>query len=122
MNEGSPVLSQADTLSKYLLNELSAYESTHADALSPLCKEANQWFMGDHLQVTPGGTTSELRMATSSLNRAIDTLNLVATQLRERSTSIHVSASPPLASTPYIVSDALHRLQTAGAIIPEAAA
>ena len=66
----------------YLLNELSTYENTHADAMSPLRKEASQRFMDDRLQVTPGGTTSELRVATASLNRAIVTLNSVAGQLR----------------------------------------
>ena len=75
------MFSQADTLVKYLIDHLSAYEASHADALAPYRREPSRFFMGDHHQTTPGGTTMELRAVTSSLNRTVENLDVLTKKL-----------------------------------------
>ncbi|KAH9948145.1 hypothetical protein B0H21DRAFT_848678 [Amylocystis lapponica] len=70
----------ADTLIRYLVDELHAYENTHSDALHPLQREANVSFNGDHILTSPV-TAAELREFKTSLDRKIDGLAVEAAKL-----------------------------------------
>ena len=62
----SPEPSQRDTLIRYLLDELHAYEVDYSDALAPVQQEIDRSLAGEAALVQPK-STEELRMVHSSV-------------------------------------------------------
>ena len=62
---------QVDTLIKYLVDSLQAYETGHGDALHPVQKGADQSFMGDHI-ATAHVTAGEVREMTHTITRTVE--------------------------------------------------
>ncbi|KAF4586434.1 hypothetical protein AB1N83_010834 [Pleurotus pulmonarius] len=92
---GWAVGEHVDTLIKYLVDSLQAYESGHNDALHPIQTGAQQSFMGDHV-LQQSATTAEVRQSTASMARKFD--EVITTVV-----SLFQSAShgpPPTPSTP----------------------
>ncbi|KAJ3525976.1 hypothetical protein NM688_g8320 [Phlebia brevispora] len=71
---------RSDTLVKYLIDELNECESSHADALCPLCTELDTSFMGEHARVSQV-SSKEVREATMAMKRelqsAMNTIRLL---------------------------------------------
>lgn len=64
----SRVYVQNDTLIKYLLDELTTYETDHSDALSPLQRDVVKSFNGDHERLAPA-SSEELRLLVLTIER-----------------------------------------------------
>ena len=64
---------QNDTLMRYLLDELHAYETDYSDALAPTSREATASFAGEAALLRPA-TTEALRMAHAALTTDVATL------------------------------------------------
>jgi hypothetical protein len=62
----SPGSSQCNTLIRYLLDELYAYEANYSDTLAPIQQETDQSLAGEAALVRPM-STEELRMVHSSV-------------------------------------------------------
>jgi hypothetical protein len=56
-----------DTMIRYLLDELHAYETDHSDALCPIQREANVSLLGEHSLVKPA-TTEDVRILQANIN------------------------------------------------------
>lgn len=65
---------------KYLIDSLQSYETGHGDALSPIHKEADKSFMGDHVLLQPV-TKEDFRVFSSC----------IVTALKDLSTGTHCS-------------------------------
>lgn len=74
---------------KYLIDSLQSYETGHGDALSPVHKEADKSFMGDHTLLQPV-TKEEFRVFSSSI--------LIALKARDFSPG-HQCSQPVSSST-----------------------
>lgn len=68
------LVTQNDTLIKYLLDELASYENDHRDALCPISRQANTSFNGDHI-LTPQISAAEMRELICAINRKLEDQN-----------------------------------------------
>ncbi|KAG1741594.1 hypothetical protein EDD22DRAFT_786691 [Suillus occidentalis] len=62
-----------DTLVRYLLDELHAYEADYSDALAPISRGANDSLAGENALVSPA-STEELRLVHASVTADVDRL------------------------------------------------
>ncbi|KIK73848.1 hypothetical protein PAXRUDRAFT_20439 [Paxillus rubicundulus Ve08.2h10] len=60
-----------DTMIRYLLDELHAYETDHGDALCPIQREANVSLLGEHTLVKPATTEDCLPLLTPSSDSSL---------------------------------------------------
>jgi hypothetical protein len=101
---------QVDMLIRYLLDELTHYETSHRDALCPIPREADRMFNGDHVLAGPV-STEETRQFKAAVNRQFEWLTVhidttVSTALRHLSCkspscpSLPVSPAASTISTP----------------------
>ncbi|KAG1718424.1 uncharacterized protein EDB91DRAFT_1066652 [Suillus paluster] len=64
---------QRDTLVRYLLDELHAYETDYSDALAPISRGADASLAGEHALARPA-STEELRMVHASVSADVNSL------------------------------------------------
>jgi hypothetical protein len=67
---------------KYLVDSLQSYETGHGDALCPIQTEADQSFMGDHLQLKAISIQEFREMKMSLDRRLINVVETVETSIR----------------------------------------
>ncbi|KII93126.1 hypothetical protein PLICRDRAFT_70704, partial [Plicaturopsis crispa FD-325 SS-3] len=70
---GWAVGEHANTLIKYLLDELTHYENDHSDALCPIQSEMDKSFNGDHVLIAPA-TVAETRELAARMDRKFETV------------------------------------------------
>lgn len=71
---------QNDTLIRYLLDELGAYESGHGDALRPVPSDPSRFFMGEHLEVAPA-TAAHISAFSDSLQREFGEMKTMVSKI-----------------------------------------
>jgi hypothetical protein len=82
---------QCDTLVRYLLDELHAYETDYSDALAPISGDADASLAGEHALASPA-STKELRSVTADVNGLRSDIGSVNDTLRSP-TSVVVQAA-----------------------------
>jgi hypothetical protein len=123
---------QRDTLIRYLLDELHAYETDYSDALAPISRGADTSLAGEHALVGPASTeelrsvaadVSYLRNDIGSVNNSLRLLtNVVAQAACTTSTALQLldssqrlaTISDSKSSTSHVVSTPLHRHADSG--------
>jgi hypothetical protein len=82
---------QCDTLVRYLLDELHAYETDYSDALAPISRGADASLAGEHALASPA-STEELRSVAADVNGLHSDMGSVNDTLRSL-TSVVVQAA-----------------------------
>ncbi|KAG1848191.1 hypothetical protein C8R48DRAFT_569353, partial [Suillus tomentosus] len=85
-----------DTLVRYLLDELHAYETDYSDALSPISRGADASLAGEHALTRPA-STEELRMVHASVAADVNSLR---NDMRSLTSCASRTTTPPYTTQP----------------------